>query len=282
MNYFNTLGLTKEPFSTSPDPAFFYLSDKHKAVLYKLRIAIKLKRGLSVVVGNVGTGKTTLGRRLFQILKTEDEDRDKILFYIMLNPISASEREFLVYLTQLFQLTFEVRRPSAIDCIRTIEEYLFQKGVKEGNTIVLLIDEAQKLSPSCMEILRVLLNYETNEYKILQLVLMGQRELLDKMRKIENLWDRISLKYQIHPLNKEETKEMINFRLRRASYNDPPPYLFEEGAVEEIYNYSQGYPRKIAMLCHNALEFLVMGKREVVNTEVVSEVAEKEASLIET
>lgn len=282
MSYFNTLGLTKEPFSTSPDPAFFYLSDKHKAALYKLRIAIKLKRGISVVVGNVGTGKTTLGRRLFQILKTEDEDREKILFHIMLNPISTSEREFLLYLAQLFQLTFKVRRPSAIECIRTIEEYLFQKGVKESNTIVLLIDEAQKLSPSCLEILRVLLNYETNEYKILQLVLMGQRELLDKMRKMENLWDRISLKYLIHPLNKEETKEMINFRLRRASYNDPAPYLFEEGAVEEIYNYSQGYPRKVTMLCHNALEFLVMGKREVVNTEVVSEVAEKEASLIET
>lgn len=281
MSYFNTLGLTKEPFSTSPDPAFFYLSNKHKAVLYKLRIAIKLKRGLSLVVGNVGTGKTTLARRLFQILKTEDEDRDNILFHIMLNPISSSEREFLLYLTQLFQLTLNSKRPSAIECIRSIEEYLFQKGVREGKTVVLLIDEAQKLSPSCLEILRVLLNYETNEYKILQLILLGQRELLDKMKKIENLWDRISLKYLIHPLDKDETKEMISFRLKKASYNDASPAFFEEGAMEAIYNHSQGYPRKINMLCHDALEFLVMEKRVIVDNDLVREVVGKEESLIE-
>lgn len=280
MSYFNTLGLTKEPFSTSPDPAFFYLSNKHKAVLYKLRIAIKLKRGLSLVVGNVGTGKTTLARRLFQILKTEDEDCDNILFHIMLNPISSSEREFLLYLTQLFQITLNSKRPSAIECIRSIEEHLFQKGVREGKTVVLLIDEAQKLSPACLEILRVLLNYETNEYKILQLILMGQRELLDKMKRIENLWDRISLKYLIHPLDQDETKEMISFRLKKASYNDVPPSLFEEGAMEMIYNHSRGYPRKINMLCHNALEFLVMEKREIVDNDLVREVAEKEESLM--
>ncbi|MFH1856062.1 MAG: AAA family ATPase [Candidatus Omnitrophota bacterium] len=278
MSYYNMLGLAKEPFSTSPDPAFFYLSAKHKAILYKLRVAIKLKRGLSVVLGNVGTGKTTLARRLFQILKSEDENKDDILFYVMLNPISRSEREFLLYLAELFQIELPARRLSSVNCIRKIEEHLFRKGVTEKKTIVLLIDEAQKLSAPCLEILRVLLNYETNEYKILQVVLMGQTELLERLKKMENFWDRVSLKYMLQPLNREETKEMMFFRLERAGYDGNSPVLFREEAVDEIYNYSGGYPRKITMLCHDALENLVMEKKDFVDKEIVSKLFDKEVS----
>jgi len=279
MSYFKRLGLEKEPFSTSPDPAFFYLSKAHKAILYKLRIAIRLKRGLSLVLGRVGTGKTTLARKLFQVLKSEDPET--ILFHMILNPLPNSEREFLLYLARLFQLELNAKRPSAIDCMNKIEEYLFQKGVEENKTIILLVDEAQKLSNVCLEILRTLLNYETSEYKILQLILMGQMELLPRIKKIENFWDRISLKYVIEPLDRQEIKEMIDFRLNKATCNGSQTLLFEEGAIDEIYNYSRGYPRKITMLCHNALEMLAVEGGKFVDRDLVCKLIERETKLVD-
>ncbi|MEA3305576.1 MAG: AAA family ATPase [Candidatus Omnitrophota bacterium] len=278
MSYFKILGLEKEPFSTSPDPAFFYLSKAHKAILYKLKIAVRLKRGLSLVLGNVGTGKTTLARRFFQVLMKED--KETVLFHMILNPIHRSERGFLLYLTQLFQIELNSKRPSAVDCMRKIEEHLFQKGVEEKRTIILIVDEAQKFSDTCLETLRTLLNYETNEYKLLQLILMGQMELLPKIKKLENFWDRIGLKYGIGPLDRQETEEMINFRLREASQGNSCPALFEDQAIDEIYNYSGGYPRKITMLCHRALEDMVMKSGEFVNRAIVCELIEKELKLV--
>lgn len=280
MSYFKVLGLEKEPFSTSPDPAFFYLSKEHKTILYKLKIAIKLKRGLSLVLGNVGAGKTTLARRFFQVLKKESEDT--VLFHMILNPIHRSERGFLLYLTELFQVGLDLKRPSAVDCMKRIEGYLFQNGVEKNKTIVLLIDEAQKLSSACLETLRMLLNYETNEYKILQLILMGQMELLPRIREPENFWDRISLKYVINPLDKEETKEMINFRLTQASSDNSCPALFKDEAIDEIHNYTYGCPRKITMLCHDALETLVMENREFADRDLICKLIERETKLAET
>jgi len=166
-------------------------------------------------LGDVGTGKTTLARRLFQILKKEEDT----LFYMALNPIYNCEEEFLSYLLDLFQLKTSFPEPTTIEYLREIEKFLFQKSVEERKTIVLLIDEAQKLSEPCIEVLRTLLNYETNEYKILQLVLMGQMELLPRIRNLKNFWDRIALKYVINPLDEPEAKEMINFRLSQAGYN---------------------------------------------------------------
>ena len=280
MSYFKRLGLEREPFSTSPDPAFFYLSKAHKAILYKLRVAIRLKRGLSLVLGKVGTGKTTLARKLFQVLKNENQEA--ILFHMILNPLPNSEREFLLYLARLFQLELNTEYPSAVDCIDKIEEYLFQKGVEENKTIILLVDEAQKLSNVCLEILRILLNYETSEYKILQLILMSQMELLPRIKKMENFWDRISLKYVIEPLDKQEIKEMIDFRLSRAGCNGSQAFLFEDKAIDEIYNYSKGYPRKITMLCHDALEMLVVESGKFIDRDLICKLIERETKLVET
>jgi len=280
LSYFNMLGLNKEPFSTSPDPDFFYLSKTHKTVLYKLRIAVKLKRGLCVVLGRVGAGKTTLARTLFQLLKAEG--KENTLFHVMLNPISRSEKEFLLYLAELFKIDLPSPRPTAVECMKKIEEYLFQKGVRENKTVVLLIDEAQKLSPVCLETLRALLNYETNQSKLLQLILMGQVELLPRIRKLENFLDRISLKYMLQPLDKEETRAMMDFRLKKANYNNFSPALFKDDAIDEIHDYSKGYPRKITMLCHDALEALVMDSKEVVDRDLVCKLIAREVNFIGT
>lgn len=267
MSYFQILGLDKEPFSTSPDPDFFYQSQEHQAALTRLLIEIRLKRGLSVILGDVGTGKTTLSRKLFQMLKT----REDTLFFMILDPTYETEEVFLESLLRTFQIQLDKPHPSVLDSKEAIKKYLFQKGIQENKTIILLVDEAQKLNQASLEVLRVLLNYETNEFKLLQLVLLAQLELLPKIREMKNLMDRISMKYIINPLDDVETKEMIEFRIRQAGYRSNVP-LFKEEAIVEIYQQTQGYPRRISMLAHKALKSLVMKSKLVVDCDVVREI----------
>ena len=265
MSYYKILGLDKEPFSTSPDPKFFYESKEHKSVLYRLRVAIELRRGLSVVLGDVGTGKTTLSRRLSQLLVLDPT----LMMTMILNPVYESELQFLRDLAERFHIKISFPpdvEPTVLDYLKAIEKFLFDKGVEGNRTIVILIDESQKLNSSSLEVLRSLLNYETNEFKILQVILMGQMELLPRISGIKNLWDRISLKYVINPLEENEVRDMIDFRLKEAGYVSKYP-IFTDNSIRAIFNYTQGYPRKIAMLCHDALEYLVMYKREMIDKE---------------
>jgi general secretion pathway protein A len=269
MSYYEILGLKKEPFSTSPDPAFFYRSSAHSTAIQRLEIAIRLKRGLSVILGDVGIGKTTMSRALLQTF-TNDSD---YIFHIILDPSYKSEFQFLTSLTKMFGIKPDAR--STLDYKEEIEKYLFKKGVDENKTVVLLIDEGQKLSTPFLEILRTLLNYETNEYKLLQLVMVSQMELLPRIKKIKNFYDRISLKYIINPLDEEETKEMIEFRLLEAGL-EPPRKIFTDEAIERIYEYTQGYPRKTSIICHNALEALVMHDKSIVDSALVSRIVDRE------
>lgn len=269
MSYYKILGLEKEPFSTSPDPDFFYHSTSHDTALKRLEISIRLRRGLNVVLGDVGTGKTTLSRTLLQIFKNEED----FIFHMILDPGYKSEFQFLLGLVRMFHITPAFK--STLDFKEALEKYLFQKGVEENKTIILLIDEGQKITPGNLEVLRTLLNYETNEYKLLQLVIMAQVELLPRLQRIRNFMDRIALKYTINPLDEKDTKEMINFRLKQAGYNNSDP-LFSDEAISLIYSRSQGYPRRIAMLCHDALESLVMKEQSKVNADMVNELITQE------
>lgn len=270
MSYYQALDLSKEPFSTSPDPDFFYHSREHTTALKRLEIAVRLRRGLSIVLGDVGAGKTTLSRALLQSFNGEE---DHYIFHMILDPDFKSEYQFLAHLTKMFGVSPFLR--SSMDHRETIERYLFQKGVDEGKTIVLLIDEAQKLSMPFIEILRTLLNYETNEYKLLQLIILGQMELLPRIKKVKNFMDRVALKYIINPLDENETAEMIRFRLGRAGANGKKE-IFTFEAIRKIYEVTQGYPRKVTLLCHNALERVVMDGRETVTAELIHALVEEE------
>ena len=261
MSYYSVLGLKKEPFSNSPDPDFFYEANEHKAALMRLLVEIRLRRGLSVILGDVGVGKTTLSRKLFQMLK----ERPDILFYMIMDPTAQSEDLFLESLVRTFNIQDQIQGNSSIlDYKEAIKKHLFQKGVEENKTIVLVVDEAQKLNAESLEILRVLLNYETNEFKLLQLVLFSQLELLPKIKEIKNFFDRIVLKYVINPLDEMETRDLINFRLRHSGFNAELK-LFTDEAVSEIQRYSQGYPRRINLICHNALRSLITGNKTLVD-----------------
>ncbi|MBI5873938.1 MAG: AAA family ATPase [Candidatus Omnitrophica bacterium] len=262
MSYYKVLGLEKEPFSTSPDPEFLYYSSTHETALKRLEIAIRLRRGLSIILGDVGMGKTTLSRALLRIFKDEPD----FIFHMILDPSYKSEFQFLYGLVKMFNITPEFK--STMDFKEALEKYLFQKGVEENKTIILLVDEGQKIRQENLEVLRTLLNYETNEYKLLQLVIMAQMELLPRIKRINNFMDRIALKYTINPLDEAETKQMIDFRLKQAGY-DYSKSLFTDEAIRLIHQYTQGYPRKIGMLCHDALEAAVMQEGLVVDGNII-------------
>ena len=157
----------------------------------------------------------------------------------------------------------------------TLEKFLFQEGVTENKTVCIIIDEAQKLNETTLEVMRVLLNYETNEYKLLQLVLLGQLELHAKIMNMLNFFDRISFKYTLNPLSFDDTKEMIEFRIRQAGYK-ANMHLFLDEAIREIYQYTRGYPRQITMLCYKALKTLVLRKKIVVDAGLVEELIHDE------
>lgn len=271
MSYYRLLGLEREPFSTNPDPVFFYQSPQYRDTLANLIIEFRLKRGLSVVLGDVGVGKTTLGRKLIQMLR----ERSNFLFHMILDPTYPSEELFFHDLARTLGIELPWQTPTLVDYRDALERFLFRKALQEGQTIVLIVDEAHKLNELSLEALRILLNYETNDAKLLQLVLLGQMELLPILMGLPNFVDRISFKGALTPLTLLETHELIAFRLEEAGYRSHIP-LFTPEAVESICAYTQGYPRRIAMVCHQALRRLVLRRERSVDEGLVEELIQHE------
>ncbi len=274
MSYYQVLGLSREPFSTSPDPEFFFHSHSHVQALNRLEITIRLRRGLSLILGEVGTGKTTLARTLL----TRFQPEEGFSFHMVLDPSFESEYQFLLTLTRMFGVKPAFK--STLDCREAIEHFLFQQGVTEGKTIILVVDEGQKLSLEMLESLRVLLNYETNEYKLLQVAIFGQMELLPRITRMPNFLDRAALKYIINPLDESETAHLIQFRLQAAGLTNGQ-VVFSPEAIHDIHQSTQGYPRRIAMLCHQALEALVMHERNMVDHALIQEIVAHEFRWVE-
>ncbi len=265
MDYFELLNLDTEPFSNSPDPDFFFGSQQHKACLQKLEISLRLHRGLNLVIGQVGTGKTTLCRQLIRILANDEQ----IKTHLILDPQFSSSFEFLMAIVTLF----EIDMPG--DCIDTlkikelIKNYLFRKGVDEKKTILLIIDEGQKIPGFCLEILREFLNYETNQNKLLQIAIFAQREFKQTLVGYANFTDRISLFTELGPLNFWETRSMIQFRLKKSSRTGKMPKPFSKFAFWRIYRTTRGYPRQIITLCHHLILAMIVQKRTRVDGRFV-------------
>ncbi len=262
MEYFEYLQLEREPFSNSPDPDLFFCSDRQKHCLQQLEIAVRLRRGVSVVLGEVGTGKTTLFRRLLQNL-SDLECRP------FLDPDTGSIKEFLSLV--LFTLT-GVEPASDLEpweYKEKIKETLLIKNLVENKTVVLLIDEGQKLSRQGIEILRELLNFETNTSKLLQLVIFAQPELKRHLDAMYNFTDRINFLYELKRFNLEECKTMITNRIALCSADKKAKKLFTIEAIKKIHVASKGRPRQIITLCHKLLLQLIVEKRKKVTGEMV-------------
>lgn len=260
MDYFEILNLNKEPFSNSPDPDFFFQSRQHKDCLQKLEISIRLRRGLNVVVGEVGTGKTTLCRQLIRKFSADEN----IETHLMLDPHFPASRDFLLSIDRMFHERSQASPPEAeydLNVKESIKQYLFQKGVDENKTLVLIIDEGQKISASCLEMLRELLNYETNNHKLLQIIIFAQTEFEEAIANHENFTDRINLYHRLGPLGFRDTWQMIAFRLRQSSKDKSVRPVFSLLAFLAIYISTSGFPRKIINLCHQSILTMIVQNR---------------------
>ena len=260
MDYFEILNLRKEPFSNSPDPDFFFQSKQHKDCLQKLEISVRLRRGLNVVVGEVGTGKTTLCRQLIRRFSADET----IETHLLLDPQFPSSNAFLTALDRMLHEKSPDAAPgpeTEFSVKERIKQYLFQKGVDEGKTLVLIIDEGQKIATSCLEILRELLNYETNNYKLLQIIIFAQKEFEPLIAGHENFTDRINLYHRLGPLDFRDTWRMIAFRLQQSSRDRAIRPVFTLSAFLAIYISTGGFPRKIINLCHQSILTMIVQNR---------------------
>jgi general secretion pathway protein A len=253
MEYYKLLDFTIEPFSNSPDPRLFYHSRQHLEVLQKLEISIRLKRGLNVVIGDIGTGKTTVSRQLIQELS---KDR-AIEYHLILDPGFSSVQGFLTYILGLLvqEIPEEIQDENSLK--ESIKAHLFIKGIDKNINIVLVIDEGQKLSLENLEVLRELLNFETNDQKLLQMVIFAQNEFEESLDKVKNFQDRINFKYNLTSLNFKESKGLIQYRLNQSFAREKQHPVFSATAFIAIYWATKGSPRKIVTLCHQVLLALI-------------------------
>jgi general secretion pathway protein A len=257
MEYFNILNLHKEPFSNSPEPELFFLSGQHQRCLQRMELAIRLRRGLNVVIGEIGTGKTTLCRQLILRLAPSEDD-NMIQTHLILDPSFSSPLEFLLAVSKVFGLTEASGEQSEWQLKERINNYLFTRGVEAGRIVVLIVDEGQKLPAFCVEILREFLNYETTNSKLLQIIIFAQEEFRQSLRMHANFADRVNELYHLGPLSFKETRKMIRFRLARACRDGAPPPLFTFSGFLAIHRATGGYPRKIITLCHQVILALII------------------------
>ncbi len=265
MEYFSILNLSKEPFSNSPDPEFFFQSSRHLGCLQKLELSLRLRRGLNVVLGDVGTGKTTLCRQL--IRRFADDKAYET--HLILDPKYSSPSEFLTTIAEMFAGRRAGNAANDWQLKEIIKKYIFQRGVDEDKTVVLIVDEGQKIPKFCLEILREFLNFETNKYKLLQIVIFAQKEFEKTLEQHANFADRINLYHVLEPMSFRDTRLMIQFRLKQSSEGHQAPALFSYPALWAIYRFTRGYPRKIINLCHRSILTMIIQNRTKVGWRLV-------------
>jgi general secretion pathway protein A len=254
-------GFRERPFEITPDPKFLYLSENHKEALAHLTYAVRERRGFTVVTGEVGTGKTILVQTLLS--KLDGNTKTAYLF----NPMMGST-DFLHYICQ--DLGLKSQNKSKGQYLSQLHKFLMSCYSK-NETVVLIVDEAHKLDPKLLEEVRLLTNLETSKNKLLQVILIGQPELNEIMEKPEfrQLKQRVSLRYHVHPLNKEDTKKYVRKRLRVAgTFN---LNIFTPKALNKIYRYTKGIPRLINIVCDNALLMGYATDQKVIGRKIVHE-----------
>ncbi len=257
MDYFSILNLNKEPFSNSPDPEYFFSSQQHQSCLQKLELSIRLRRGLNVVIGDVGTGKTTLCRQLIRRF-ADDQDCET---HLILDPSFAIPSDFLATVAALLAGERPPADTNEWQVKELIKQTIFHKGVDKKKIIVLIIDEGQKIPEFCLEILREFLNFETNEHKLLQIVIFAQKEFERILDIHANLADRINLVHILAPLDFRDTRHMIQFRIDQSSSVSNRKSFFTYPALWKIYRMTRGYPRKIVNLCHRIILAMIIQNR---------------------
>jgi len=243
--YEDFFGLSRRPFAMSADPHFLYLTPQHREAATGLIYSILKHKGMVTVTGEPGTGKTTV---LKAVLASISGASLKVA-YLAVPTLSTAE--FLEFVLLQFGLV-ELARANKAERLLMLERFLLSMHEK-GRTAVLVVDEAHKLSDEILEEIRLLTNFETSEGKLVQVVLAGQQELIELLRRdsLSQLKQRIAYRFSLKGLSGDEVAGYIAHRWKRAGGASEPP--FDAEAVEAIARYSQGIPRLINAICDNAL-----------------------------
>jgi general secretion pathway protein A len=240
--YAQYYGFSEAPFNLTPDPRFLFFSDRHREAFNHLLFGIQERKGFIQLTGEVGAGKTTLCRALLEQLGP------RFRTALVLNPCLTATQLLRAILVELGLRPARDRQ----GCLKRLNEFLLAQ-VTEGHDVVLFIDEAQDLTDELLEQVRLLSNLETDQRKLLQIVLIGQPELKAKLDRPElrQLRQRITVRYHLTPLSAWETEHYIRYRVHVAGGNSRPS--FDRRALRKIHGYSKGVPRLINAVCDKTL-----------------------------
>ncbi len=258
--------LKRNPFEITPDPSFLFPTRRHNEALAALYYGVRRHKGFVVMTGEVGTGKTLLVRCLLELL-----NRRSVAYAYVFNSLLAP-LEFLQYVAGDFGLAASGKNKS--DLLLELSNYVISRHQKKLTT-VLVVDEAHHLPVGVLEEIRLLTNLETAQEKLLQILLVGQPELDEKLDSVElrQLKQRIALRSQLEPLNFEETRGYIQRRLQLAGASSNVTTLFPSNTIAKVYRHSRGIPRLINTICENALITAFARQAPIVEPEVIDEVA---------
>ena len=255
-------GLKEMPFENLPDPKFFYPSAEHQEALLRLFYAVNSRKGAAMLTGEVGCGKTILSRTLIQDLPPERYE-----IGLITNP-SLTPIDFLREI--LYQLGVENQTNSKLDLLHALNDQMV-KNFHAGKDTIVIVDEAQAISnEETLEELRLLLNFQLNDRFLLTLLLIGQPELKDKISNIQQLEQRIAIKFHLGPLKPEETQAYVHTRLEKAGVKRP---IFKDDALATLHKESRGIPREINNICDICLLLGFGAKVQEINTEQIMKAA---------
>jgi general secretion pathway protein A len=258
-------GLRELPFELTPNPKYLFMTKQHQEALSNLQYGLSSAKAMTVLIGEAGTGKTTLLRAAFA------SERCRDVSCVYLNNPALTRMEFVETLSERFELGPRAAESKAV-LLAELQRVLVERR-DQGHITALVIDEAQSLSSELLEEIRLLANVETDTEKLLPLILTGQPELRDRLNEpgLRQLKQRVTLRCEIVPLGLDETCSYIAFRVRMAGGD--PSRLFTREAVQLVHEISRGIPRVISVICDNALVSGCALERHTVDRAIIAEVA---------
>ena len=257
--YLEFLGLREKPFAITADPSFLYLSKNHREALSHMIYGIRDRKGFIEITGDIGTGKTTLCKALLRHLDASTKTA------LILQP-NLSELQLLQAIVQDFGMN--PMRSNRLGLFNQLNQFLLEETTR-GHNIVLVIDEAQNLSLRILEQIRMLSNLETDKDKLIQIILVGQPQLREKLAlpALEQLRQRIGVRYHITPLDVDEVRTYIEHRLRVAGSDGTLEWAPD--GIEEVYRCSRGIPRLINHICDRSLLACYVFRVRRVDSDIV-------------